>query len=513
MLGVSKHIWLLPTVLLVGVMIVNGFVLRPPVSILRPPSSLYQQLKYGHSSMDSRSITTTNSSTALLMSSSPSPSSSSSCNTNGVSNNRKDSKQQQQQQRRGKRNYFKFIKDTRNKSQKSVIEVSSTSSETMAMTLPYPNTKRSPQQILQKIITSLFELTEVGKWRMAAATFITSIVAFQPKIDVALVHFWSWLQNDTTALLPRCFRHDHWEWMVAIWAFFFWIHGYWLADRAIAKADVGGGPVHPWKKYRLQDEYEAEKQRRKELRMTMKDSIATTTTTTTTGGDGQLSTLSSYQNQQQQQQSHQQQAAPPSAPTKQQKWHTGFWIFELPLYVLPLYIWDITIPRRAAKIACWSAPTAFRICKDVSCGLLLYDLGFFVCHYFMHKIPILYKYVHAKHHTSKEVRASDIVRLSFVEEIVDVGISILALNFLKAHPISRTIYNVIITFLLTELHCGFAFPWTPQFVVPFGLATGSKGHHYHHRNGRHYYQKFFCHVDRLFGFVQKKDETLQGSTI
>jgi len=459
--------------LLLSVMIVNGFVLRPPVSLLCPPSSLpYQQHNHG-----------------LSMTSSPTPpsssSSSSSCNSNG-----KDSK------RRGKRNIFKFVKDTRTKSQNSVVEVSS-------MALPYSNhPKRTPPHaVLQKILTNILSLNEVAKWRIAAATFITSIGVFQPKIDLALVQLWSWLQNEPTALLPRCFRHDHWEWMVAIWAFFFWIHGYWLADRSIAKADARG-VVHPWKKYRLQDEYEAEKERRKELRMKMADSIAGT------GGDGSISTPSSIEQQQQPSQ-----ASTPPTPTKQQKWHTGFWIFELPLYVLPLYVWDITIPRRAAKIASWGAPTAFRVCKDVSCGLLLYDLGFFVCHYFMHKIPFLYKYVHSKHHTAKEVRASDIVRLSFVEEIVDVGISILALNYLKAHPMSRTIYNVIITFLLTELHCGFAFPWTPQFVVPFGLATGSKGHHYHHRNGRHYYQKFFCHVDRLFGFVQKKDKSLQGSTI
>lgn len=391
------------------------------------------------------------------------------------------------------RNYFKFIKDTRNKSQNSAVEVSSASSEAMTITLPYSNTK-PPHKALQNILGQIFDMDEVGKWRAAAATFITSIAVFRPKIDLLLVRFWSWLQNDTAALLPRLFRHDHWEWAVAITAFFFWIHGYWLIDRSIAKSDDRAGSVHPWKKYRLQDEYEAEKLRRKQLRTTNMDAI-TTTMNVAVGSDMD-------------QQKHQ---TPP--PTKQHKWHTGFWLFELPLYVLPLYIWDIAIPRRAAKIATWGAPTAFGVCKDVTCGLLLYDLGFFVCHYLMHKVPILYKYVHAKHHTTKEVRASDIVRLSFVEEIVDVGISILALNYLGAHPMSRTIYNVIITFLLTELHSGYAFPWTPQFVVPFGLATGSKGHHYHHRNGRHYYQKFFCHVDRVFGFVQKKDNSLQGASI
>lgn len=337
-----------------------------------------------------------------------------------------------------------------------------------------------PKTLTLNFFSKLQNLDEVGKWRIAAATFIASIFAFAPQLDLQLIQFWFWLQNDTAALLPRLFRHDHWEWAVAVWAFFFWIHGFWLADRAVATADAKG-IVHPWKKYRLQDQYEAEKNKRMLLRRSLSDENV------------ELD------------------EKPPTI--HQSKWHMGFWIFELPLYVLPLYIWDICIPRRAAKIAIWGAPTALGICKEVMGSLLLYDLGFFVCHYLMHKVPLLYKYVHAKHHRSSEVRASDIVNLSFVEEIVDVGISILALNFLGCHPISRTLYNIIITFMLTELHCGFAFPWTPQFVVPFGLATGSKGHHYHHRNGYHYYQKFFCHVDRLFGFVQKEDDTIKGFSV
>ncbi len=360
------------------------------------------------------------------------------------------------------------------KGDRSKSSISSTAS------ISFNKTPNSPKKMLIHMFQKLMNLDEVGKWRVAAATFVTSIFAFSPQLDLQLIRLWNWLQNDTMALLPRMFRHDHWEWGVAVWAFFFWIHGFWFADRAVAKADAQG-QVHPWKKYRLQDQYEAEKHRRLQLKRL------------NAGKEVDMD------------------EKPPV--TKQHKWNLGFWIFELPLYCLPLYIWDICIPRRAGKIAAWGAPTALGVCKDVTCALLLYDLGFFVCHFLMHKIPFLYKYVHAKHHKTTEVRASDIVRLSFVEEIVDVGISILALNYLKAHPVSRTMYNVIITFLLTELHSGFAFPWTPQNVVPFGLATGSKGHHYHHRYGNHYYQKFFCTVDKLFGFYQKKDNSLKGFTV
>ena len=145
------------------------------------------------------------------------------------------------------------------------------------------------------------------------------------------------------------------------------------------------GITHRWKKYRLQDEFEAEKFRRMQLRR-LKNS----------GNDSDEMKKAAEE------------MKPPT--TRQHKWHLGFWIFELPLYCLPLHIWDICIPRRAAKIATWGAPTAFKVCSDVTFALLLYDIGFFVCHYLMHKIPFLYKYVHAKHHTSTEVRASDIVR-------------------------------------------------------------------------------------------------------
>lgn len=248
------------------------------------------------------------------------------------------------------------------------------------------NAKPSMKRILLNFVQKI-QMNEVTMWRIAATLFISSIFTFSSALDVQMVNLWSWLQNGN-ALLPRLFRHDHWEWGVAITAFFFWIHGFWLADRAVAKADAKG-IVHPWKKFRLQDQYEAEKFRRTQVRKLEG------------GVDVDMD------------------KKPPT--TRQNKWHMGFWIFELPLYVLPLYIWDICIPRRAAKLSAWGAPTALRVCSDVTCALLLYDLGFFVCHYLMHKIPFLYKYVHAKHHKSTEVRASDIVRLSFVEEIVDVS--------------------------------------------------------------------------------------------
>jgi len=336
------------------------------------------------------------------------------------------------------------------------------------------------QSFLTAAASKILNMDEVSKWRVAAATFLSSIVIFRLFLDAGLVNVWSYLQH-SPALLARCFRHDHWEWMLAVSAFFVWIHGFWAADRLVIEAGKQGR-VHPWRKFRLHDRFEAQKFRREQQRRLER------------GEDVDLD-------------------AQPNLVTKPSEWNWKAWIFELPLYFVPLFLWDYFIPRRAAKIAVWGAPTTFQVCRDVTCGLLLYDLFFFCGHFLMHKVPFIYNTVHKKHHINPECRAAEIVRLSFFEEVLEVGMSIVALNYLRAHPVSRSIYNVIITFLLTELHCGFDFPWTPQNVIPGGFATGSRRHHYHHRIGKHYYQKFFCHVDRLFGFYQKNDGSLNGESV
>jgi sterol desaturase/sphingolipid hydroxylase (fatty acid hydroxylase superfamily) len=353
-----------------------------------------------------------------------------------------------------------------------------------AYSLPVSHPNLSPRSrartLANMAVSKIHNADAIMKWRIAAASFLSFLVIFRPLLDTGLVRLWFHLQG-SSGMLARCFRHDHWEWMLAVSAFFVWIHGFGLADHLVLKA-AEKGRVHPLRKYRLQDRYQALKFRRQQLKRLNRDELVDLN-------------------------------AQPPIITKQSEWNLKAWIFELPLYVVPLFLWDYFIPRRAAKIATWGAPTTLQICRDVSCGLLLYDAFFFCGHVLMHKLPFLFHFVHKKHHINTECRAAEIVRLSFVEEVLEVGMSIAALNYLRAHPISRSIYNIIITFLLTELHCGFDFPWTPQNVVPFGLATGSRRHHYHHRIGKHYYQKFFCHVDRLLGFYQKDDGSLNGDSV
>jgi sterol desaturase/sphingolipid hydroxylase (fatty acid hydroxylase superfamily) len=97
------------------------------------------------------------------------------------------------------------------------------------------------------------------------------------------------------------------------------------------------------------------------------------------------------------------------------------------------------------------------------------------------------------------------VRLTVVEEVIDVMCSIAALRLLGAHPLSRCAYNVVITFLLVELHCGYDLPWQAQNVVPGAVVGGSRRHHLHHaRGGAGHYQKFFTYLDDGAAFLARR---------
>ena len=357
---------------------------------------------------------------------------------------------------------------------------------TLPLAYPNGNPFRGLKKGASKLVRSL-KTNEVSRWRAAAATFISSIFIFRPLIDSNLEKLWTYLIT-SSSIPARIFRTDSYEWVLAVSAFGVFIHFFGYADRVVRQAAEEGRP-HPWRKYRLQDRYEADKRRRLlDRRQTVQDAK-------------QLQVQDDNDKEEL------------SMTVEQTKWNWNAWKLEFWVYVLPLLTWDILSPRRHRRLAAFAAPNSLQIMRDVTGGLLMYDLLFFTGHLIMHKVPFLYRTLHRKHHDVQEVRAGDVVRLSVFEEVLEVGFSIVALNALGAHPLARSIYNLIIVFLLTELHCGFDFPWTPQNVVPFGLATGSRRHHYHHRIGKHYYQKFFHHVDRIFGFFQKNDGSLLGDSV
>ncbi|CAG9465595.1 unnamed protein product [Pedinophyceae sp. YPF-701] len=179
-------------------------------------------------------------------------------------------------------------------------------------------------------------------------------------------------------------------------------------------------------------------------------------------------------------------------------WNEALW------YIVPLALFDRLYPRRALPE---TAPSAFGLALEIVSMLVMYDVLFFAAHLALHTVRPLYRTVHAKHHRLKHVRATEAVRLSPAEEVLDVACSIAAVNtlgFRRCHPLSRALYDVTITYLITELHSGYDTPWMWSNIIPGGLWHGSPHHCEHHLTGRHYFAKFCGFLDTIAGTVPAK---------
>lgn len=302
---------------------------------------------------------------------------------------------------------------------------------------------------------------EVQRWRLIGLSTLALVFINQEFIDTTIAAIWDRLRSN------HIFQHDMFEPAVAVTSFFVWVHLWYYAEMAGVKGQF------PW---------------------LMKHKLSNIQNTTM-----HANTSSKLQN-----------------DNRLSNWYSNWWKFELPVYLLPLLalsvFFDAFACRRLALKQ--AAPTVWRIGREILGGLFFYDLFFWFTHMPLHRLsPWLYKHLHAKHHTTPEVRASDVVRLTAVEELIDVACSIAGLRILNAHPISRSIYNIIITGLLTELHCGYDVPMSFQNLVPFGIWGGSRRHHIHHRTGKAYFQKFFTYLDNIFGFIDEKCTNIAHSTV
>uniref|UniRef100_A0A7S3YMJ6 Fatty acid hydroxylase domain-containing protein n=1 Tax=Heterosigma akashiwo TaxID=2829 RepID=A0A7S3YMJ6_HETAK len=174
---------------------------------------------------------------------------------------------------------------------------------------------------------------------------------------------------------------------------------------------------------------------------------------------------------------------------------------EMMWYVGPLLVFDYLLPRRSLPE---EPPTLLQIILSLVATVNLYDIFFFLCHTTVHKVPYLYRKVHAVHHTHPAVRACDAVRHTAADGGADVACSILALNLYGAHPLARSLHNVVLTYLLTELHAGYDAPWMLHRLAPAGLLGGPPRHDHHHKYGHLYMQKFGTYLDWLCGFVPRR---------
>lgn len=165
-------------------------------------------------------------------------------------------------------------------------------------------------------------------------------------------------------------------------------------------------------------------------------------------------------------------------------------------YLIPIVIFDCLVPRRKLPAA---APSWSGLWGQVLLSVFAYDFVFFFIHVGLHKAKSLRWIRHSKHHSMSPLIATEVLDHSFADGTLQVMTNVLVLNLLRSHPLARACHNVVITYLLTELHAGYDAPWMLHRVVPFGLMGGPNRHEVHHRSGAHNFQQFFTYLDNMFG--------------
>ncbi|MEM7184626.1 MAG: sterol desaturase family protein [Spirochaetota bacterium] len=165
------------------------------------------------------------------------------------------------------------------------------------------------------------------------------------------------------------------------------------------------------------------------------------------------------------------------------------------LYITPILLFEILRSQFFAHKVPVQAPGALELLAGVLLALFVYDVLFTVGHLAMHKVKKLYKW-HAPHHSNKNIQAVDTIELSLPEAAGEVFISILALNLTFAHPLTRLVYDIVIVYLLVELHSGYNLPLSLHSLFP-KIFYGGKQHYDHHCYGAPYYCKFFSPLDKV----------------
>lgn len=183
----------------------------------------------------------------------------------------------------------------------------------------------------------------------------------------------------------------------------------------------------------------------------------------------------------------------------------------LPLYLAVVWLFHLVRTPQPLPL---ESPSALRLIVEVALGIWAYDFIFYWIHLAMHQgLPL----GHEVHHemTVFNKRESLLGRLvvnhSFLDGAAEVLVNILVQNLplllgMPKHKLSRFAHNVVVTYLLTESHCGLDLPWGSHRVLPqvFG---GAYRHEMHHRLGKCCFHQFFCYLDDLLGFGPKKKAT------
>lgn len=154
---------------------------------------------------------------------------------------------------------------------------------------------------------------------------------------------------------------------------------------------------------------------------------------------------------------------------------------------LMLVIWA------AATLGAAAVPSALQLgiqsqalWVQVILATIIADLGFYLSHRAMHRIPALWHF-HAVHHSSEEMDWLAAYRVHPVDQIIVKGSSLIPMFALGFSAEAILIASLIYTWQALLVHSNIRLPLGPLRL----LVVGPEFHHWHHANEREAYDKNF----------------------
>lgn len=180
-----------------------------------------------------------------------------------------------------------------------------------------------------------------------------------------------------------------------------------------------------------------------------------------------------------------------------------------PSFLAPTFHrFSLKAPLQFVRALPLEPPTSRRIILELITSLILYDALFFAIHIAFHRIPSLHQ-IHGPHHGHNEIHPQVTNRLSVTERVALILLANFALNIIGSHVLTRTMFVPIFIYLLIEVHSGVDLDWQYDKILPSKWGVGTAKHATHHREGKRYYQPFFCWWDNWLEAFEKKSPKLE----
>ncbi|MCJ1310481.1 hypothetical protein MMC25_004145 [Agyrium rufum] len=169
-----------------------------------------------------------------------------------------------------------------------------------------------------------------------------------------------------------------------------------------------------------------------------------------------------------------------------------------------LHNFSLKSPLQLTRALPTLAPTSRRIVLELAVAFFIYDALFFFIHIAFHRIPAL-RQIHWPHHRHAEMNPQVTNKLSVTERVSLILLANFALNIIRSHVFTRTMFVPFFVYLLVEVHCGLDLDWGYDKILPGGWGAGSVKHAYHHRVGEGFYQPFFSWWDNGVDFLERRE--------